>query len=163
MSASDREIRGEVTRVEAVKYLQGSTGHGLGSLGLLAVGAIGLWATSRVEIGIGALVAAGLVSINGLSLFAWDSIRDYVESRAGEHEDSGQSRTIAPPSMSVEQKAEMVASLVQMLVLVAILFAAIEMVLLLGIRTGAYLLGGVIAVGNLGALVLAHWPMADDE
>lgn len=161
-SSPDREIAGEVTRVEAVKYLRGATGHGLGSLGLLGVGVVGMWATGRPEFGFGALVAAWLVTMNGLSLFAWDWIRDYVHSVMPQPEESGPERTIATPSMSSEQKAEMVAGFAQILVLIGIIFVSIEIFLLFGTRTGSYVLGGALAIGNASALLVAGWPSASD-
>lgn len=162
-TAPDREIEGEVTRVEAVRYLQGATGHAVGSLGLLAVGVVGVWTTGRPEFGVGALVSAWLLSMNGLSLFAWDRIRDHVHATVGETEEVGPERTLTGPSISTEQKAEMLSSLVQVLVLVAIVFGSIELFVLLGIRTGAYVLGGLLAVGNAGVLLYARLSPADDE
>lgn len=152
---SDREIAGEVTRVEWVEYLQGANGNGLGSLGFLALGGLGVWITGRAVIGFGALVGASLLSANGLSIYAWDRVRTYVESRSGDETDTESSRELTPHTLSTVHRAELAGGFVQIACFVAILFVTVEVFRRTGVRNGAYLLASVIAVGNVAALVLA--------
>lgn len=93
------------------------------------------------------------MSLNGLSLYGWEWLLDAVESRSQGSADDAPERTLSAPSLSVEHRAELVAGVVQTASLVAFVGLTIGIVRWLGIETGAYVLVGLIAAGNLGALV----------
>lgn len=80
-----REIEGEVTRIEAVRYLQRALGHAFGSLLFLLVAGV-FWYGGRAALAWSAVVAASLVSANGLSIWAWDRLREYFTPAAGDDE-----------------------------------------------------------------------------
>lgn len=150
----DRGISDEVVRVEGVEHLDGPVAHSIGSLGVLG-GGIGLWATGWGEFGGAAVLVAGLVSLNGLSLYGWNRLRDAIESRDRRSVDETPDRTLSVPSLSSEHKTELILGSVQVLTLVVIVAVLIGTFRVVGVETGAYLLAGLIGVGNLGVLVLA--------
>ncbi|MFA1610875.1 hypothetical protein [Halobellus rubicundus] len=172
---SRRGLADEVTRVSAVSYLQGATGHGVGSLAFLLVGVVGFAVTDSPAVGFGGVASACLMSGNGLSLYLWDRVRDAAvagdsaaSDRGRRDDDSGGAdgsgdavdRTLSPPSLSAEHRAELASGLVQVVGLVVVLAAVFFVFRRLGVTYGSYLLGGVLAVGNLAALALA-WRRTD--
>jgi len=152
-SPGDRGLTDEVTRVQAVTYLQGATGHGVGSLGFLLLGGIGYWATGWAALGFGGLVCAFLLTANGLSIYLWDSIQAYVFSKRPPAEDPAPTRTLSGPSLSTEHRAELIAGLTQVTGLVVALLLVVGVFRRFGVERGSYVLGAGLAVGNLAALL----------
>jgi|GEM_PF-2321680 len=153
-SGSDRSISDEVVRIEAIGHLSGPVAHALGSFSFLVLGA-GLVVLGWDDLVVGPLVVAWLVSLNGLSLYGWEWLLDAVESRGRRPEDDPSRRTLSAPSLSVEHRAELVAGVVQAVALVLVVGLTIGTLRWFGVVTGAYLLAGLIATGNIGVLVLA--------
>ncbi|MFB6251424.1 MAG: hypothetical protein ABEI27_07025 [Halobellus sp.] len=160
---SSRDLADEVTRVAGVSYLQGATGHSIGSLGFLLLGVVGLVVIESAAVGAGAVASASLLSANGVSIYLWDRVRDVVaETPSNEGDDDGgrardSERTLSPPALSAEHKAELTGGLVQVVGLVTVLAVVIGTIRILGIERGSYLLGALLAAGNLVALALAWW------
>jgi len=155
-SPAEREIADEVTRVHAITYLQGATGHGIGSLCFLALGGVGYWLTGWPAIGFGGLVCAFLLSANGFSIYLWDVIQEHVYSTNDDDADTEPTRTLSGPSLSVEHRAELIAGFAQVLALVVVLFVIVGAFQRLGIERGSYLLGTALAAGNLVALLASR-------
>lgn len=154
--SSDREVTGEVTRVEAVAYLQGMTGHAVVSLLSLLLGGAGYWATGGIVFAFAGLVGGFLLTANGLSIYLWDFVQEYVLSQETADPDGDPDRTLSPPSMSNEHKAELAAGFVQVLGIVVAVSVALGMVRRFGVARGLFLLGGLLAVSNLGVLVIGR-------
>ena len=158
MSADiDREIEGEVTRGDEIEYLEGATGHAIGSLVFLAIGGGVFWATGSVGIGLAGFACAFLLTANGLSIYLWDQVRDYVRSAEEDASDDGQTRDLTPHSISTEGKAGIIAAFTQLVAIISALLLCGGMIRLVGPQNGMYLISGVIAVGNVGALVWTQW------
>jgi len=155
---ADREVAGEVTRVRWVTYLQGATGHAVVSLALLFGGGLGHRFGGWVVLGIGGLVGAALLTANGLSIHLWDVLRAYVRSvsTAPDDGDDGPERTLRGPSLSVEHRAELIAGFAQVVGVVVALVAVFGALRRVGAETGAYLLGAVLAVGNVVIVLVAR-------
>jgi len=149
---SNRGISSEVVRVAGIERLSGPLAHAIGSLGFLVL-ATGLWATGWDDMAFAPILVAWLVSLNGLSLYGWEWLLDAVESRSQGSAHDVPDRTLSVPSLSVEHRAELVAGSVQTVSLVAFVGITIGIVRWLGVETGAYVLVGLIATGNLVALV----------
>ena len=150
----DRSLSGEVTRIPSVQYLEGPIAHSIGSLCFLLLGGL-LWSVGVTDVAIGAIVVAWLVTLNGLSLYGWDRLRDAIEARDRAPTEDAPDRALSAPSLSVEHKAELGAGFLQVLTLVVTIALTIGVFKLFGVDGGAILLTGLIAAGNLGALVLA--------
>jgi len=151
-SGSNRGISGEVVRVVGIERLSGPLAHAIGSLGFLVLAA-GFWAAGWDDIAFAPVLVAWLVSLNGLSLYGWEWLLDAVESHSYRSADDAPEQTLSVPSLSVEHKAELVAGVVQAVALVAFVGLTIGIIRWFGVETGAYVLVGLIAAGNLGALV----------
>ena len=152
-SETDREIEGEVTRVKSIEYLQGATGHAIGSLTFLAVGGVVFWVTGSLGIGLASFACAFLLSANGLSIYLWDQVRDYVRSADEDASDDEQTRDLTAHSISMEGKEGIIATFTQFVALIAALLLCGGVIQLVGPRNGMYVIAGVMAVGNAGALV----------
>jgi len=152
----DRDIEGEVTRVEAVSYLEGATGHGIVSTVFLAVGGFVLWNTGQLAIALAFVAVAFLVSANGLSTYGWDRIRKYIESTDTGTTDDESTRTLTVHTPSTEAKAEAIAALVQVGGLVSIILVCGSVIRLLGSQTGTYVIAGSLAIANIGALLWTY-------
>jgi len=152
----DRELQDEVTRVEAVGYLQGATGHGVLALALLAVGGVGYGITGWLVLPVGAVAASFLVSANGLSLYLWDAVTAYVWSRDAEGTaERAEQRTLSVSlSPSTAHKSEFAASMFQVLLLVTTLGVIVNAYRTLGAETASVLLAALLTAGNAGALLL---------
>lgn len=143
------DVEGEVTRVEAVKYLQGALGHAVGSLTLL-LGAAVLVGVGRPTFSWFAVVGAALLSANGVSIWAWDGLQAYFE--PDDAADAGPDRALSAQPLSTASLVEMKAGAVMILSLVAVLVVG-----RLGIRYFGSRAVGVAAVvclagGNVVAL-----------
>ena len=138
-------VTGEVTRVAAVTYLQGAT-----SLGFLAV-AVGLVAAGRWDGGAIALVVAYGVALNGASIYAWDRLRDRFASADGRDDDRPE-RTLGPPTVSPEMKAELLAGFTIVGTVAVGIALALAGIRRLGVHTTTGLLVGALVAGNVGAL-----------
>lgn len=154
----DRDLQDEVTRVESVAYLQGTTGHGVLALVLLAVGGVGYWATRWLVLPVGAISASFLVSANGLSIYLWDAITTYVWAQEADAEGAAEpteQRTLSVSlSPSTAHKSEFAASVFQVALLVTTLGVIVNAYRALGPETASVLLAALLAAGNAGALVL---------
>ena len=150
---SDREIEGEITRAESVKYLQGAPAHAIGSIVFLVFGGVVFWSTGLLGIGLATFASAFLLSANGLSIHAWNRVRDYVVSRNEDEDDTGPTRELAALSLSTEHKAELTGGLVQAGGLIGVLLVGGGLFRLFGPRIAVYLIAGLIMVGNIGALL----------
>ena len=158
---ADREIAGEVTRDESIEHLQGATGHAVGSLAFLAVGGSVFWVTGSLGIGLAGFACAFLLSANGLSIYLWDRVREYVRSGAENASDEEPTRDLTGPSISTEAKEGMVATFTQIVAIVAALIFCGGVIRVVGARIGTYLIAGVIAAGNVGALLWTRRTPAD--
>jgi len=151
---NDRSIEGETTRVGAVRYLEGASGHGvLSTLFLLLAGS--LFALGEWGPGVMTLVVAMGVSLNGLSIYAWDRLRAAFATDGGSDEE-GSTRTLTPHSLSAEMKAELLAGLVMLGAFVAFLVAVTLALRAFSARSVATVLVVGLAVGNLGALAWTY-------
>jgi hypothetical protein len=65
----DGDIRGEVTWVERIRYLQGATGHVVGSTLFLLLDGL-FWTLAYRSLAVVSVAVACLVSANGLSIWA---------------------------------------------------------------------------------------------
>jgi hypothetical protein len=143
-------VEEETTRVEAVRHLQGASGHGVVSLVMLAV-AGGLFVTGLPGVAALAVVVAYGVALNGFSIWAWDELRAYVETElAGD--DRAPSRTLTPHRPSAEMSAELVSGALLVggfLVLVALALALLRV---LTVRQTVVVAVVGLAAANLGAL-----------
>lgn len=99
-------VADETTRVEAISYLEGATGHGVFSL-VLVISATVLLTRERVGVAVVVgLIALG-VSLHGLSIYTWDELRRVFLARFERNAD-GTDRSLTPHTVSAEMKAEMV-------------------------------------------------------
>lgn len=146
----DRKIDGEVTRVAGVSYLQGASGHAVGTILSGAVALLFL-STGRLAVAWVAIFAALLLAGNGLSIYAWDTLRVRFEV-AAEEADPGPERTLTAHRLSAETAAEMKASLVMVVALLAVLFVGFEVLRWFGPQTAALLYVAAIVAGSLAAL-----------
>jgi len=146
-------VEGEVTRVKEVTYLQGATGHGVASLCFLAV-AMGLLALGRWDSGVIATVVACGVALNGASIYAWDRLRERFAS-AVERDGDGPERTLTPPTISTEMKAELLAGFTMVGAVAVGIGLVLAGIRYLGVRDTAFLLVGALVVGNVVALLRA--------
>lgn len=145
-------MKDEVTRVEQVRYLEGASGHAvLSTAFLLLAGA--LVSLDRPGLGVVLLVTAFGVSLNGLSIYAWDELRAVFESRF--ERDDTPSRTLQPHSVSAEMKAELASGFVIVGSFVVGLTALFFVVRTSTFRDAGYLFGAVLLAGNIGAFAWA--------
>jgi hypothetical protein len=149
----DRELEGEVTRTEAVRYLQGALGHAVGSLLFLVFAGV-LWVAEYRQFALFGVLGAALISANGFSIWAWDRLREYFTARTGG--ESGSTRTLQARPFSDESLVEMKSGAVIMLSFFGLLMLGR---LLVGVLSPWGLAGlgvGALALGNVVALVRAH-------
>jgi hypothetical protein len=154
----DSTVSGEVTRVEAVRYLQGAAGHAVGSLGFLFGGVLlvglGAWGA-----GVVAVVVAYGVALHGLSIYVWDEFRTYLtalfDAREGDT-DEGSTRTLTPHSVSTETKTEILAGFVMTVGLVVGFGAVLTALRVAGPQVTLYLTTGALALGDIGAVVWTY-------
>ncbi|MFB6211206.1 MAG: hypothetical protein ABEI76_06690 [Halobacteriales archaeon] len=157
-SPLDTDVDGEVTRIDAVQYLEGASGHSVLSLLFLLVGA-GLLYAGKWGAGVIAVIIAFGVTLNGLSIYTWDRLRAFFITTIShtDSEDTGEHRTLDVYRPSPEMKAEMLAGIVMVggfvLGLVCIYFA----LQLLGSEQVISLLIAGLAIGNVGGLGWSYY------
>lgn len=145
-------IEGEVTRVEAVTYLQGALGHALASSALLLVAAVVLAVGYRM-LGWSLVVFAGLVSANGVSVWAWERLQVYFAPPADS--DAEPTRRLTASPLSTDSIVEMKAGAVMMLVFVAVLLVGRMAFQYLDPQVVGLTTAVSLAIGNGTALVRA--------
>jgi uncharacterized membrane protein (DUF485 family) len=150
----DGDIEGEVTRLEAVKYLQGALGHAVGSTLFLVLGGL-LWVGEYEIFSVVSIAVAFLVSANGLSIWAWDRLRSYFWARSEVPENPESTRELTARPFALESRVEIQAGVVMILVFVALLLLARFSLQFLDPRTFGYVFVGVLSVGNITALAIA--------
>jgi hypothetical protein len=147
----DTTVDGEVTRVDAVTYFEGASGHAVLSLGFL-VAAVALLRLGVVGAAVIAVLVGYGVALNGLSIYAWDELRAYFGSRFATEEDRETERTLTPHTVSTEMKAELLTGLTMVGGFALVLTVTLRIFEGLGTRATVYLSVGALAVGNLAAL-----------
>lgn len=95
----------ETTRIDAIVYLEGATGHGVFSLCLLVCASVALM-QERVGVAVVVGLIAFGVSLHGLSIYVWDALRLLLLDRF-ERGESRNTRTLTPHQVPPEMKAEM--------------------------------------------------------
>jgi hypothetical protein len=145
-------VEGEVTRVAQVRYLQGVTGHGVLSTLFLCVVAVLLW-LDALGTAVVALVVAYGVALNGASIWAWDRLRAWFQTRVRRREDADTTRALAPSGLSTELKAEVLTGVVLLVGFVAVLAVALRLVRAVGLRSTVY--GLTVGLGATNLLALA--------
>jgi hypothetical protein len=155
-SGARSEIEGETTRSDKVVYLQGARGHALGSSSLLLV-AGGL---AILEYRLYGWILAGMaavVSLNGLSIWAWDGLRAYFEPSPESR--SEPTRTLHVSPLDSESLVEMKAGAVLLFGIVTLLLAGRAVLEAFSI-TELRLIGVVavlcLGIGNGLALLVAY-------
>ncbi|PSQ29532.1 hypothetical protein BRD09_06065 [Halobacteriales archaeon SW_10_68_16] len=150
----DRAIESEVTRVDAVRYLQGALGHAIGSTLFLGLAGM-LWLVGYEQLGYVSVAVAFLVSANGLSIWAWDRLQSYFAARTPEREATDDRRTLTANPLEADSWIELKAGAVMTGVFVALLVAGRFALQMFGPRLFAFLCVGCLALGNLVALATA--------
>jgi len=150
---ADREIEGETTRVEAVRYLQGSLGHATASLFLIFVGGV-VWLVGYRTFG-WFVVGAFILSANGLSIWAWHRLVAYFTRRAEQSAD-GPTRTLRAEPLSTDSTVEMKAGAVMTLLFLVTLLV-VRFGLVYSPRVFGFLSVGFLTVGNAVALVFSYY------
>ncbi len=141
----------EVTRVESVHYLEGATGHAVVST-LFLVPAGGLLLADRWGFAAVCVVVATGVSLNGLSIYAWDAVRERFETLLG-REESEPDRELRPHHVSDEMKAELIAGLLLVGGLIVALTVGSVVLRTVGFRVGLSATAGALFVGNVCGLL----------
>jgi hypothetical protein len=139
----------ETTRIEAVEYLQGVSGHGVFSLVFVAVTALFVY---RDEFGmavLAAIVAFG-IALNGLSIYLWDELRVYFEPLF--EADAETTRSLSPRRASAELKAELAAGSVLISGVTAIIGLVVWLFRTVGPRRTVLVTMSGLAFGTLCAL-----------
>lgn len=146
----------EVTRVQSVRYLEGASGHSVFSTLFLVVAVALLWA-GRWGLGVVVVIVAFGIALNGLSIYAWDRLREAFESTDTR---DGPDRSLSPHRLSPEMKAEMLAGATMVGTLVVGLVAATAVFRFVGLRTGVHLSIVVLGLGNGLGLAMAYRQLA---
>lgn len=152
----DGGIDDEVTRLDAVRHLQGASGHTVGSSLFLLVGGL-LWAVGYGILGGISISLAFLLSANGLSIWAWNRLRAYFESRIPEPDETEQTRTLTVKPFSDESLVEMKAGAIMTLTFVGFLVLGRLGLQILGPRLAAILFVGCLGLGNVAALAYVYY------
>lgn len=150
----DREIADEVTRTEAIKYLQGALGHAVASL-LFLLFAGTLWIAGFPILGLVTVFGAALLSANGVSIWAWNRLREYFTGRVERTPE--QTRTLKARPLSSESLVEMQSGAVMVLVFVSLLLIGRALLSVLGSRHLIALCIGGLTLGNVTALVMEYY------
>lgn len=152
----DGDIEGEVTRVKSVNYFQGATGHAVGSTLFLLLGGL-LWTLAYQSLAVVIVGMAGLISANGLSIWAWDQLRTCFMSRAADSEGADQQRELTVRPLATDSRVELQAGGVMLLTLVGLLVAGRFALEFLSARSFGYLCVAVLMVGNVIGLAKARY------
>jgi len=140
----------ETTRIEAVHYLEGASGHAVSSLVLLLLATV-LFVLEQSGVAMVMVLVAYGVTANGLSIYIWDELRRIFEA-AFESDDGSPTRTLRPHHVSPEMKAEVAAGAVMVGGLCVVLVAALSLFRTFGLNRSALIATSGLAVGNFGAL-----------
>lgn len=151
----DGKVEGEVTRLDAVRHLQGASGHTVGSSLFLLVGGL-LWVVGYEILGGINIILAFLLSANGLSIWAWDRLRVYFERPVLEPDETEPTRTLTAEPLSEESLVELKAGAVMTLTFVGLLVLGRLGLQLLGARFAALLFVGCLALGNVAGLAYVY-------
>jgi len=150
------EIADEVTRVGAVRYLQGAIGHAVGSNLFLLLGGL-LWVLEHRSLALVSVAGAFLLSANGLSIWAWDRLRAYFAARNPPREEPEPTRTLDASPLSRESRVEIQAGAVMTLAFIGLLLLGRLALLFLSPRLVGYLGFGGLCLGNVLALGRAFY------
>lgn len=150
-SDTDDGIEGEVVRTEVVRYFQGALGSATASLLFLSLAA-GLWIAGDPGLAFVAVAGSGILSANGISIWAWDRLQEVFRTRLERR--SEPSRTLNARPFSDESLVEMQSGLVMVLALIGVLGLGRLVLELLGTRVLVGLVIGALTVGNAAALAL---------
>jgi hypothetical protein len=157
----DSTVAEEVTRVEAVRYLEGASGHGVLSLLFLVVAVV----LSQVEVWGGsamALVVAYGVALNGLSIYAWDELRRYFAGVVEDRDDGeAAERELTPHRFPTEMKAELLTGFTMVGGFAAALAVGLRILRAIGLELAIYLSVAALALANVGALAWKYLAGAD--
>jgi hypothetical protein len=145
------EIADEVTRVEAVRYLQGAIGHAVGSNLFLLLGGL-LWVLEHRSLAVVSVAGAFLLSANGLSIWAWDRLRAYFAARNPPQEETEPTRTLKPSPLSREARVGIQAGAIMTLAFIGLLLLGRLALLFLPPRLLGYMGVGCLCLGNILAL-----------
>jgi len=140
----------ETTRVEAVHYLEGASGHAVSSLLLLLLAAA-LFVLGRSGVTVVMVLIAYGVAANGFSIYIWDQLRKVFKT-AFESDDGSPTRTLRPHHVSPEMKAEVATGAVMIGGLCVFLVVAVSLFRTLGVKRSALIAMVGLAVGNFSAL-----------
>jgi hypothetical protein len=151
---SSGDIEGEVTRNEAVRYLQGALGHAVVSTLFLLLGGL-LSVVGYGTLAVVSIAVAFLISANGFSIWAWNRLRFHFAARTATPEETEPKRELTASPLSPESRVEMQAGAVMILVLVVLLVLGRFALQFLGAQTTGYVCIGLLSVGNITALVKA--------
>ena len=149
---TDAGVEGEVTRVDAVRYLQGALGHAVGSTLFLSLAGL-FWLFGMKTIAYVGVVMAFLLSANGLSIWIWDRLQGYFEGRTRQEPDDQRTLTASP--LDAASIVELKAGAVMTGLFVALLVVGRLAILVLSPRFVAFLCVVCLAVGNIVALAKA--------
>ncbi|MEF8775433.1 MAG: hypothetical protein V5A43_02885 [Haloarculaceae archaeon] len=148
------DIEGEVTRVEAVTYLEGAVGHAVGSLLFAAVG-IYIWFTGDPAFAALVIAIGFLLSGNGLSLWAWSRLQTYVASQRATPEPDEVTRSLKVDPISQNSLLTVKTGAVIVPSLAGFLLLALGAVYLLGVALASYLFVAILLLGNVTAIANA--------
>ncbi len=150
----DDAIEAEVTRVDAVRYLQGALGHAVGTLLFLGIAGL-LWLVGSERLAYVSVAVAFLVSANGLSIWAWKGLQSYFAARTPQRAAGDHQRTLTANPLSADSRVELKAGAVMTVAFVALLVAGRLALQALGPRLFAALCVGCLGLGNVAALARA--------
>jgi len=151
----DSTVAEEVTRVEAVHYLEGASGHGVLSL-LFLLGAVILSQAGIAGGSVMAVVVAYGVALNGLSIYAWDRLRLYFATVVGDDDGETASRELTPHRISTEMKAELLTGFTMVGGFAVALAVGLGVLRTVGPGAALSLSVGTLAVVDAGALVWTY-------
>jgi hypothetical protein len=117
----------------------------------LVVSAALLW-WGRLGTAVVTVVVAFGIALNGLSIYAWDRLRERFEAAVG---GAAPDRALTPYRLSPEMKAELLAGATMIGTLCVGFVAATALPRLVGVRGALWLSMLLLGLGNLAGLALA--------
>jgi len=153
---SSRDHEGEVTRVEAVEYLDGGVGHAVGST-LFVVAGAAVWLTGRPAHSAYVFAIAFLLAGNGLSIWAWSRLHDYFGARVSRPDSAGETRTLRARPISPRSRVTLLAGAVMVPTLAVALVLAVLVVQVLGPVLAGSVFVGILVLGNLAAIANTYF------